>query len=123
MKTWKENNIFLKERITEAREMDYTLKNKEWEFGYDVLKIRHFKANSDKEAVLKIIKNMPCNAEVEQLATYEEDEGVELDPAWICEWIQDQGGLTDFELKNDTTGEIICEAAFLDEVSESNVNW
>lgn len=104
--------------------MRYTLRYKEMEYGYDVLRIRHFEAENDLEAAKKVVCNVDVGFEYDEMA---ESEEFEFDEDWtpehICEYIEDCGYLTDFELKNDTTKEFINEAAFLNETDEKTVNW
>ena len=119
MNTWAHNNT-----LREAEEMDYTLKFKEAELGYDVLRVRHFKASSDLEALLKVIENVDVGFELDDM---KESDEFAFDDDWtvehVCEYIEDTGYLTDFELKNDTTDKYINTAAFLNEIDEKTVNW
>ena len=104
--------------------MRYTLRYKEMEYGYDVLRIRHFEAENDLEAAKKVVKNVDVGFEYEDMVNSGEfDFDDDWTPEYVCNYIEDCGYLTDFELRNDTTGHLINEAAFLNETDEKTVDW
>jgi len=119
-KSWYENN-FLK-KIKESSDMEYTLTYKvSWLTSDDII-IRHFKADSDDEAVRKIIRNMDVGFKEENLDDWIDEGEVDDTPEGICLKIEKTKYLRKFRLKNDTTDSIIWDT-YEDDTDEQYVNW